>query len=235
VHARVDDLLADDDVRAGERRVGLGLVAGLPVEDVVVGLALVVADDRGARVERAPGVDDHRQFLVLDVDQLERVAGGVPVLGDDERHLLALEPHLVGREDRHRVGRQGRRPGEVEALQVLAGDDGEHLRVGQCLGGVDRDQPGVRHRRPEDRAVQHAGQHDVVEVAALPADEPRVFLALHPAEADRPARVGERGVGLPLLRHRRAFLHRGHARTSCSVGASAGWAAAHWTERTIVE
>ena len=55
VHALERDVLRDDDdVGVGEDRVGLGLVARLPVEDVVVGLALlVVADHRRVGVERA--------------------------------------------------------------------------------------------------------------------------------------------------------------------------------------
>jgi hypothetical protein len=239
VHPRVDDLLADDDVRAGEDGVGLGRVARLPVEDVVVGLPLVVADDGRIRVECPAGVDDRGQVLVLDVDELEGVAGGVAVLGDDEGDLLALEAHLVGGQHGHGVGRQGRCPGEVESLEVLAGDDGEHLRVREGLGGVDGDDPGVRQRRAQDRAVQHPGQHDVVEVAALAADEPRILLALDAAVPDRPVDRAGRRVGLPLLRHRRAFLDRRHTGTSWSVtvaaaSRSAGWAAAHWTERTIV-
>ena len=76
------------------------LSARLPVEDVVVGLAfLVVADDGRVGVERVRGVDDRGQRLVVDVDELERVACRVAVLGDDEGDLLALEAHLVGGED----------------------------------------------------------------------------------------------------------------------------------------
>src|SRR3712207_6557795 len=41
----------------------------------------------GAGVQRPAGVDDDRQLLVLDVDELQRVAGGVAVLGDDEGDL----------------------------------------------------------------------------------------------------------------------------------------------------
>src|SRR6185312_8593137 len=47
-----------------------------------------------ACVERATRVRHHGERLVLDVDQLERVARRVAVVGDDEGHLLALEAHL---------------------------------------------------------------------------------------------------------------------------------------------
>ncbi len=161
VHALERDLLGDDDhVGVVEDAVGLGLVARLPVEDVVGGLALlVVADHRRVGVERAVRVVHDRQRLVLDVDQLERVARGVVVVGDDERHLLALEADLVGRQHGLRVGRQRRHPREALRLEVLAGDDRAHLRVLERGGGVDRDDPRVRERAAQRGAVQHAGQH----------------------------------------------------------------------------
>ena len=74
----------------------------------------LVADERGVGVERPAGVDHRRQRLVLDVDQLERVACRVAVLGDDEGDLLALVAHLVGGEHGLHVGRQRRHPGQLE-------------------------------------------------------------------------------------------------------------------------
>ena len=66
------------------------------------------------------GVDDRGQQLVLDVDQLERVAGRVAVVGDHERDLLALEAHLVGGQHGLRVVRERRHPGQPLRLEVLA-------------------------------------------------------------------------------------------------------------------
>ena len=157
VDARVDDVLGHHDVGLGEDGLGRVLVAGLPVEAVVVGLALEVgADHRGVGRERRADVDDRRQDVVLDVDQLERVACGVAVLGDDERDLLALEAHPVGGEHGLDVVGQGRHPGQALLGQVGAGDDG--LDLGVRLGGadVDADDVRVRDRRPQDREVQHA-------------------------------------------------------------------------------
>src|SRR3712207_8722363 len=45
-----------------------------------------------------------------------------------------------------------------------------------------RSHAGMRKRAAQRCAVQHARQRDVVDVVALSADEPRVLLALHPAE-----------------------------------------------------
>ena len=212
VHARVEHLLGDHDVRRGEHLVGEVLVAGLPVEDVVVRLALdVVADDRGALVERLLGVHDRRQRLVVDLDEVERVARGVLVLGDDEGDLLALEAHLVGGEHRLDVHRQRRHPREVQRLEGGTGDDRLHLRHRLGLGGVDRPDPGVRIGAAQDRGVQHAGQRHVVEVAATAADETYVLLALHPAEADRVA---------GLAGGDRVGCDGGHAFASCASPAA---------------
>ena len=56
------------------------------------------------------------QDVVLDVDQLERVARRVAVLGDDERDLLALEAHLVGGQHGLDVVGQRRHPGQARGL-----------------------------------------------------------------------------------------------------------------------
>src|SRR4030088_1095775 len=43
-------------------------------------------------------------------------------------------------------------------------------------GGVDRLDPSVSVRAPQDRHVQHVGEHDVIEVVALPVQEAAVLL-----------------------------------------------------------
>ena len=229
VDARVEHVLGDDDVGLGEDGVGLLLAARLPVEDVVVGLAfLVVADDGRVGVERVARVDDRGQRLVVDVDELERVACGVAVLGDDEGDLLALEAHLVGGEDGEGVVRQRGDPRQAERLEHRAGDDGLHLRVRLGGRGVDALDARVRERAAQDGAVQHAGQHDVVDVVALAADEAGVLLAEHAAEADGfRRRAGGRGVG--------GFGggHAGAPTTVPVVAAADGWPAAARTARTM--
>ena len=96
--------------------------------------------------------------------------------------------------------------------------------------------------------MQHPGQLDVVEVAALAADEPRVLLAQHPAVADRllvvvvelragrsstVVMIGGDGLGLAATAGRR--LAASAAAPPPSVqGRSSFVAAAQCTERTIV-
>ncbi len=82
-------------------------------------------------------------------------------------HLLDRDDVLddrTGAERRQRIGALG---------DVLAGHDGDH--AGQLLGrlGADREDLGVRVRAADDRRMRHAGQLDVVDVAALAAQEAR--------------------------------------------------------------
>ena len=121
MHARIDDHLLDCHVSFGEGRVGRGLVAGLPVEDVVVvlaravralGLVLdVLADHRRIGRHSLERIDIARQGLVFDLDKFDGIGRGVAVLGDDESHFLVLEQYLsVGQHHLHVAGER-RHPG----------------------------------------------------------------------------------------------------------------------------
>ena len=114
VDPRVEHVLRDRYLGVAEHLLGAAGVAGLPVEDVIAGPpGQVIADDRGPGIHRTARVDHRGQRLVLHVDQFEGVPGGVAVLGDHERHLLALEPHLVGGQHGLGVAGQGGHPGQV--------------------------------------------------------------------------------------------------------------------------
>ena len=207
---------------SAKRAVRRLLVAGLPgrAGEVVALPGLVVADQRRVGVERLAGVDDRRQRLVLDVDQLERVVRGVLVGRDHERDLLALEPDLVSGEHGLRVVGDRRHPREPQGLEVLGGDDRGDVGVRERPRGVDRDDARVRVRAAEHGPVDHPREPDVVEVGPLAADEARVLLPLQPAEADRA--LG-RGAG--------EVLDGCHAQTPCFAVASCS--AAHWTAATM--
>ena len=232
-HVLHDDELIGRRLRLGEQRVGGGAVAGFPVEDVVVGLAVLVgADHRGAGVEGPRGVDHRVQWLVLHLDERQGVAGGIAVVGDDEGDLLPLEADLVGGQHGLGVLGQGGHPGPAEPGEGLAGDHGVDLRVRLRGAGVDGGDAGVGQRAAQDRAVQHAGQHDVVDVLAPAPDETGVLLALHRPVAARGLVGGvdlDRGVLHALL------VDGGHAIASelSAPRAAASFAAAHCTERTM--
>jgi hypothetical protein len=67
---------------------------------------------------------------------------------------------------------------EVVLRKRFTGDDGEHAWNLQGTLCVDRLEARVGKRAADDVQVQHAWKLDVVHVASLPADEPRVLLAL---------------------------------------------------------
>ena len=157
MHARIDHVLRDHHVGADEHLLGATGVAGLPVEDVIVRAALeVVPDHRGALVKRAPRVDHGRKLFVVNLDELEGVAGRVAVLGDHERDLLPLEADLVGRQDSLNVVGERGHPGQVQPGQGLAGDDRLDLGVSLRGRGVDGLEPRVGVGAAQHRPVQHA-------------------------------------------------------------------------------
>ena len=181
VRARVVQVELRDDVGLGEGPVGAFPVAHLPVvHDVVRLVLLVVPDQRGVLGQPLHRIDDHRQRLVVDDDRLAGVLGDVGVVGDDAGHLLALEAHLVGGEYRLGVVGQGGHPRQVARRHHLAGEHEADTGHRPRLAGVDRVDPGVGERAAEDLHVQHPGQHDVVDVVALAADE---AVVLHPPAA----------------------------------------------------
>ena len=216
----------DDRVGLGEHPVRRRLVAGLPgrAREVVALSGLVVADQRRVGIERLARVDDRRQRLVLDVDQLERVVRGVLVGRDHERDLLALEADLVAREHGLRVVGDRRHPREPERLEILRRDDGGDVGVRERLRRVDRDDARVRVRAAQHGSVDHPRQPDVVEVGALAADEARVLLALQATEADR-------ALGSRARQVLGCVLDRGHGQTPCFAVAS--YSAAQRTALTM--
>ena len=102
-HARIDDRDFGDRMRLGEGRLGRLLVADRHVEQHVAGL--VRPDLRRALLH---GVDDaghRRQRRPFDLDRLDRVAGVVDGVGDDEGDGIADMAHLVLRRGSDRADR----------------------------------------------------------------------------------------------------------------------------------
>ena len=205
----VGDQLLDRHLGAGERGVGAGLVAHRPLEDVVVVLAgamrargfarEILAQHRRIGRHGLEGIDDDGQLLVLHLDGLHAVGRRIAVLGHDEGHLLVLEQHLaVGQHHLH-VLRERRHPGEVDALQLLRGQHGEHARHLERLAGVDALDPRVGILRAHEVAEQHAGQLHIVDVVALALREADVLhalaLAAHALELGLALLPGQNGRG----------------------------------------
>ena len=126
MRTRVVGLERDDAVGPGERGLGRGGIAGLPlVDEVGILILFVVADEHRAVGERLLRRRDGRQHVIVDVDQFQRILGDVGIGRDDGRNLLALEADLVGGEHGLGVARHRRHPGEVVLREQFAGDDGD--------------------------------------------------------------------------------------------------------------
>ncbi len=229
----VDDVFGDDHIGVGEHGLGGLFVAGFPIEAVVVLLALeIISDQGGVGIEGLAHVDDRIQWLVVDVDQFQRIACGVPVFSHDEGNLLMLEANLVGGENGLHVVGEGRHPCQIEGLQGGTGDNRFDLGMSLGGGGVDAVDLGVSKRAAQDREVQHARQLHIVDELAGAPNQAGIFLTEHAAEADRLLVVQVVVGGGDLV----GVLCDGHAGVpSRETAVSRSLAAAHWMERMMVE
>ncbi len=143
------------------------------------GLVLDVLAQQGrVGFHRLGWIDQGRQVIVVDLDQLDAVGRRIAVRGDDEGNLLVLEQHLLVCQHGLHVAGQGRHVVQVQWDQVLGGDDREHAGDGQGRLLVDALDAGMAVRRAHEVAEQHAGQLDVVDVVALALGKAGVFHAL---------------------------------------------------------
>ena len=187
--------------RVGEDLVELGIVGGRDGAGDVVGPLGVHAT--GAIGQRVVVADDGVERIDLDLDEIARILGDVARLGDDERHRLPGEPDVA-------VGEDPERPSAVAALEVdpcfldvaVEVGAGEHRdHAGQLPGGGDvegRDRP-AGDVAAHERHMEHAGHDDVVDVRAVPGDQPGILAPLHAltdeaVAARRPVGGGSAGM-----------------------------------------
>ena len=137
---------------------------------------LVVDDDkRLGGIERLRlGFGDHHGDRLADVAHL---VGGQQQMRADEDLAAAGrgQLHVVARL-RQRVVADG---AEAVGGAIGAGEDAEHAGHRQRRRLVDRNDARVRVRRAHHRRVRLTGKTEIVGEAALPGDEPRVFVARH--------------------------------------------------------
>ena len=227
VDPRDVEVLLDHDLSVPERLVGPGLVADLPVPDVVVLLLAVLADERRSGLERLDRVHYDRKRLVVDLDRRDAVGRDVTLGRHDSRDLLRLIEHGVGRQDHLAVRHERRHPLELERYEIFARDHGEHAGDGERLRRVDALDARVRVRAARDVQVQHARQLHVVDVVAAASDETRVFLALD-ALAD--AADLNRHLGPSLPRSRASFGPRTGSTSRCSRNRCSGRGCRRWPD-----
>ncbi len=133
------------------------------------------------RIERGARVDDGGQRLVLDLDQLGRVARELARRGDDRGDRIADEARLADGEGVVLELPAGRRRDLEERLgqdrDLVAGQRADHAGRLERRADVDRDDPRVRVGRAHEVHEAHVVALDVVDEDALALDEAAVLLA----------------------------------------------------------
>ena len=173
-----------DDVRGLGHRLRHRI--GVAALDVVGEIARRLGPDR-----RRPGgecreaVDHGVERLVVDLDQLGRLACGLRAVGHDEGHRIADMAHAaIGqrrpRRHDHRLDRrQARHVAQALGRKVGMGVDGAHAGKRCRRRNVDPLDDGMGMRRAQHVAVQAICNRDVIDVAAAAGQEPRI---LEPAQ-----------------------------------------------------
>ena len=115
----------------GERGVDRRLVADRPL---VAHVARRVVVNRRVRLRRLRRIDDRRQHLVIDFDQLGGVLRLLQRLGDDDRDLVADVAHLALRQQRMLGSFIG-----VPSVLVMSQPHGRPPTPREVGAGVDRD------------------------------------------------------------------------------------------------
>jgi hypothetical protein len=176
--ARNPDPLPDDLVGGCERTVGVSVRA--PPADEHVVRRLFVQDDRAAN--RGRRVEQRRQLLDLEPEELRPVCRRLSRLRDHDRHGLTDVAHSIRRQDRvrdlddlHVVARADDREGSDAARDLGSGED--EADAGRRGGGfrVDRDDPRVRVEAARESGVEHVRQDQVVDVAGRAGREADVL------------------------------------------------------------
>jgi hypothetical protein len=176
-------------------------------------------ENRRVLVECVARVGDHLERLVVDLDELGRVAGRLACVRHDRSDGLADEARLPdGEAEVLQVRARGRRDLEERVGQqgdLVACERPVHTGVLERLRDVDRSDLGVGVRRANEVDVAHVVALDVVEEEALALDEPLVLLA-------RDVLAGPAAPGLALLDDDRlggSDGRLGHSPTSCPEAA----------------
>ena len=179
VHGGEGVLALDDDVGAREQRLQLAAVERVAVADVAVaGRELAksveearfrrpVGDERRTVGDRVVDRRHDREVFVLDGDRLDRSRSRSRRLRSHRRDLLAVEAHLVDREDRPVLDRVA--VVRIDVAEVGAGEDADDAVDPLRRGRVDRDDPAVRDRAAQHSPVQHARHEDVTDELRLAA------------------------------------------------------------------
>ena len=160
----------EDDVALGERLIKIAKVARAAAYQVARDVAalrkhkghVALGVNHDVVIECLGKVEQGLKHLVVDLDELERLVGGLLSLGGDDRHLLVLVAHqvlknqtVVGR--RLRIALAG--DGKAALGHVLVGVDAHHAGHLQGTRRIDGADLGAGIRAALELDDQGAGGH----------------------------------------------------------------------------
>src|SRR6266498_6095428 len=130
-------------------------------------------------------IDGGWQWLVLDIDQVERVACGVRIVRDHRGNGVSVESDLALRQrtaNAHALGDmpEGSSDHDITnlAAQIFGGVDLDHAWKCLCGISVKADDARVTIGAAQNRHVIHAEQLDIVNIGRLTSDQAGVFTPL---------------------------------------------------------
>ncbi len=183
----VDQVDLGDMGRLGEGRIHGALVAEMPVvAEIALGLG---PDLRRVGLQRIGRIDRGLQLLIVDRDQLGRVAGLGSGLGDDDGDMIADMAHEIGHQRRMRRLDHGRavlavdlpaagKPALAVGGVVGAGEDGDDPGGLLCLARVDASDLRRGVGRAQDIGMGLTMPVDVVGIGSAAGEEAEILFAL---------------------------------------------------------
>ena len=184
--AVVDDRQPGDMGCLGEEFLGFVLLADLPVEHLIA--AQFRPDQRGPGIKARREVGGGGQGVVIDDNQLRRIARNGGAVRHDEGHRIAGMAHeTTGKHGMAGIGairsvlvlHQSGTGQTANAVRVKIGNGVDAVHAGHALGriGVDGDEAGGGMRAAQHHADKLAGQRHVIGVRACALEQARVFHA----------------------------------------------------------
>ena len=135
------------------------------------------------RAARLGHVDHRGQQVVVDIHQVRGILALVAALGHDHGHRLADVPdHLPGQQRlaHLRVDHAAHGRGQVRQVQVRGGERGDHARRRQRAADVNRGDPRVRDRGPDEMDVTGTRQAQVIRVDPAGGQESGILCPQNP-------------------------------------------------------
>ena len=177
----------EDDVALGECLVQVAKIAGTAAHQVARHVAalrehkghVALGVDHDVIIERLGKVEQRLEHLIVDLDELECLVGGLLGLGGDDRHLLVLIAHQV-LEDQAVVGTRLRvalaGDGKAALGHVLVGVDAHDAGHLQCARRIDGADLGAGIRAALEFDDERTGGHHIARVDGTTLEQGRRVL-----------------------------------------------------------